>query len=268
MNRYSYVTSPEFGAYKRVANDPRSFAKKRKNRGRLGAVKLLLVSTSFFFMTLLGFQGVKIATHSPTFGVKTIEIKTASDRTGQVIRGLLEERRGQNLLLLDTGTIKDQLMRLSEVKEVVVRKEFPAKLKVEVVERVPFLMLKNHKYFLLDTEGEIINSSYQRFPEKVPLVYFDGGDIFNLLPLKELEKFILSKSFSNSLNIYFIEPYGITVVDENHKVFLGNENLEVRWKHYCSLKGKLMKRVGEVEYFDFRWDDRVYLKPASGGING
>jgi len=180
MNRYSYVTSPEFGAYKRVANDPRSFAKKRKNRGRLGAVKLLLVSTSFFFMTLLGFQGVKIATHSPTFGVKTIEIKTASDRTGQVIRGLLEERRGQNLLLLDTGTIKDQLMRLSEVKEVVVRKEFPAKLKVEVVERVPFLMLKNHKYFLLDKEGEIINSSYQRFPEKVPLVYFDGGDILNL----------------------------------------------------------------------------------------
>lgn len=265
MSRYTYVYSAK-GVYKRV-NNGEKVLKKRKHTAR-NILKTILLILIFSLSLLLSYKIIKYLTTSPTFEVKKIEIQAKSQRTKDMLKEISSKFLHKNLFLINPYKIKEELKKFPEFKEIVIKKEFPSTLVLIVTEKIPFLMLKNHKYILIDKNGDVIKTSFKKFKLDIPLIFFNGGDVLNLLPLKELNEFIHSSYYKKNMIIYFIEPFGITILDNNKKVFLGKTNLVKKWKYFLKIKKELSKNRESFEYIDLRFKDRAYLMPAQGGFNG
>ncbi len=266
MGRSSYIYSAGYnGMYKKIKSREKPFKK------RISQIKKIIKYSALLLLLMIFiFIAIKIFdffTKSPLFSLKEIKINVESQRTKEILSEILNNYKSKNLLLLNTYKIKEQIEKLPEVKEVIIKKEFPSSVRVEIKERIPFIMLKNHKYFLIDKEGYIIKTSYRKFKVDVPIVFFNGGDIFNLLPVEELKKFINSNYYKKDMVIYFIEPYGITVFDGNKKIFLGKEKIVENWEHYLWIKKNIFKGTDNYEYMDLRFNDRAYIMPINGGEN-
>ncbi len=265
MSRYTYVYSTKYGAYKKISNGEKALKKKKNTLRKIA--KFLIFTLIFSFSFLLVFKLVNYLTTSPSFEVKKIRINAKSQRTEEMLKEITSKYIGKNLFLINPYDIKDELKKLPEFKEIVVRKEFPSTLILTVEEKIPFLMLKNHKYLLIDKNGDVIKTSFKKFNIDVPLIFFNGGDVLNLIPYDELDKFIHSRYYKKDMIIYFIEPFGITVLENNKKIFLGKNNLLKKWDHFLALKKELKQSNTEFEYIDLRFDDRAYLMPVQGGLN-
>jgi len=267
MSRYTYVHSAQYGAYKRVINKKASFKKKKAR------VKYIIrYSITFLFMiafTMLFLKAYNFFTSHPMFSFKDIEIKTISERTENRLKGVLSEYKGKNFFLLNFEKLKKDMLAYPEVKEIVIKRKFPSTLSIFVKERVPFIILKNKEYYLLDVNGGIIDSSTDKFNVDVPVVFFSGGDILNLLPIEELRKLIESQYYHKDMKLYFIEPYGITVINKKKKIYLGEKDLVDKWKNYLWLKERVLKSSKNFSYIDLRLKNRIFCMPlGNGGNNG
>ncbi len=265
MNRYTYVYSTKYGVYKKVKNGEKSIKKKKSLLKKI--LKSLIIILIFTFAILLTSKLVIYLTTSPSFEVKKIIVRAESKRTEEMLKEITSKYFHKNLFLLNPYKIKEELKKLPEFKEIVIKKEFPSTLILTVKEKVPFLMLKNHKYILIDKNGDVIKTSFKKFKIDVPLIFFNGGDVLNLIPYRELDKFIHSRYYEKNMIIYYIEPFGITILRNNKKIFLGNENLVRKWENYLKIKNQLKKEGTDFEYIDLRFNNRAYLMPIQGGLN-
>jgi cell division protein FtsQ len=266
MNRSSYVYSAGYGGmYKKLKNREKPYKKRITQIKK--TIKYIIILSIIFVFIFIGSKIFSFFTSSPIFSLKEIKIDVKSQRTKEILSEVLDKYKNKNLFLLNTYKIKDQLGKFPEINEIVIKKEFPSSIVISVKERIPFIMLKNHKYFLIDRDGYIIKTSYRKFKVDVPIIFFNGGDIFNLLPVEELKKFISSEYYKKDMVIYFIEPYGITVFDGNKKIFLGKEKIVENWRHYLWIKKNIFKGTKKYEYIDLRFNDRAYIMPLNGGEN-
>ncbi|MDD5455349.1 MAG: cell division protein FtsQ/DivIB [Candidatus Ratteibacteria bacterium] len=218
-------------------------------------------------ITVILFAGIVIIyifIGSNLFLVKEIEILNSD----LIDKDDLWGWKDKNIFLVRVDSLMDKIKEIPEINYIVIKKELPNKLMVEVHEYIPSALLKENIKFAVSKEGVIFpfrgdaNKNY-------PLLIYEKRNKkegFQLgKPSRELEK-----AMKTYLAIKDIVPVGVINVKTDTEVFFLLKNLrtEIRMDseeyekeaHYLAV---LMEQLPSknVEYIDLRFGEDIPVKP-------
>jgi len=96
--------------------------------------------------------------NSKYFKVKSIDIQGSTHYKDEEIKVLIPEVIGANIFEINKKKDEETIRELNWVKEAELRKIFPDKVIIKLVERKPYLtIVYKDKYFLVDSEGVVLD---------------------------------------------------------------------------------------------------------------
>lgn len=102
--------------------------------------------------------GLNYFYNSKYFKVKSIDIQGSTHYKDEEIKVLIPEVIGANIFEINKKKDEETIRELNWVKEAELRKIFPDKVIIKLVERKPYLIIVyKDKYFLVDSEGVVLD---------------------------------------------------------------------------------------------------------------
>ncbi len=240
---------------------------RRKKRIR---IILAIVATAIVFYGVVNLKRflTSLLWNIKTFKVKEVLITPYSARP--LITGLLEIETGRNLLFLDIDALREQIIKIREVENCIIRKVYPSTLEIEVVLRKPWIILENGKdIFFVDRAGKILSTP--EISENLLRVQginvkhnsIETQEMWKLEVLKEIEKwynFYNLQKYFNLGSIRIIKPTEIILNStDTGKGFILNTNISERFDKLKTVLKELEKNSTEWEYIDLRFQ-HPYVK--------
>lgn len=171
---------------KKVNNRKRKISEVRRRR-RIRFVILTVVLIGVIWL------GVSVY-NSDYFLVKQVKIKGNKHLSAKHITQLADIEKGERLLRVPTGKIRDKIEGESWVKDAYVRRSLPDTIEIEVQERQPVVIIDNNKNKVLIDDEYIVAG------------YCDRVEAYDLPAIKELPigklplgKKVKSSSFDNAM---------------------------------------------------------------------
>lgn len=270
-----------YSSYRSRANDlfyePMYFQRKREIRRtqkkrirkkislKYGHILLfLLIMVGIFYL----FQKLYISLISWDYlNIREIEVICSREDTQKEIQDKLSEQNLGNILLADIGHLQQRIKDHQWIKEVQIRKIFPASLRIEIAEREPVAVLQTEGLYLIDEEGHLLekidsaenlsfpvlidSDNFQKsYEEKLRLAW----ECLKSTSASEREKIkALDLSYFGWVTLYFKGDDTRLVLDYGNFA----QGLEFFYEHGNNFKA----RFGPLEYVDLRFQDRLYIKP-------
>ena len=103
---------------------------------------------------------------SPYFSVREIRVRGGDRVSGNVIVGVAGLRQGMNIWQIDPAAIEKKIAKLPWVRRVLVRRDFPRRITIDVEERIPRAIVALRRLYYVDSYGEVFKE-------------VDGGDNMN-----------------------------------------------------------------------------------------
>jgi len=240
--------------------------KKIQRKIKLKFVHLLL---AFFLLTgifLLIQQTYLFLISWNYLKVKNIEVFCPKTDLQEEIKEFLQGKEMGNILLLNIEHLQNLLEDNRWVKNVYIRKIFPASLKIEIEERKPTAVIQKENFYLVDKEGVLLEKidrqDYSYLPLLVDSNNFqkDFKDKFNLA-WACLDN--LAPSQKDEIEMIDLSDYGnvsIKLKGLEMKLKLGCDRFSEKLSFFQKYLFKLEK-FRPLEYVDLRFEDRIYLKP-------
>jgi hypothetical protein len=157
------------------------------------ALHLLL---SLVVLTVLGFAGY-YAIHSSLFPLQRIDIQPLSEgyplRVDEV-EALLQLPKGKaNLFDIELKPIEARLMKHPWVKGVILGKQFPDQLAVQIIERKPIALIspgvaKDGRIYYLEEDGAVFDEKSVTYTRDLPI--FSGFSPKDQAQLQRLSQFV------------------------------------------------------------------------------
>lgn len=92
---------------------------------------------------------------NPYFAVREIQVRGGDKVGGNEIVAIAGLRHGMNIWKIDPPAIEKKIAKLAWVRRVLVRREFPRRVVVEVEERIPKAMVAMGKLYYVDIDGAV-----------------------------------------------------------------------------------------------------------------
>ncbi|MBN1274543.1 MAG: FtsQ-type POTRA domain-containing protein [Candidatus Aminicenantes bacterium] len=246
---------------------PKSLRKKIRRRSKITCRKILfffVLTAALFFIVQ---QTCFLLYQWKTLNVKEIKITCLRSTTRETAERLIRGQVLGNILLLDTGRLRDILAEYAWIRTVQIRKILPNTLEINIEERTPVALLKEDAFHLIDKEGIVLESLGTRNKTHLPLLV-DGGNFEKNRKEKIGQAINLLRSLKTEDRdlidvIDLSEPFNIKAIlkEQRLKLILGKHKFSERLDRYRSLAAGLKQKFGKLEYIDLRFDDRIYLKP-------
>ncbi|MBS1959620.1 MAG: FtsQ-type POTRA domain-containing protein [Bdellovibrionales bacterium] len=152
---------------------------------------------SVLVLTVLGYAGYS-AVHSNLFALQRIDIQPFSDgyplRVDEV-EALLQLPKGNtNLFELDLKPIETRLLKQPWIKGVILGKQFPGQISVQVIERKPVALVNSGspdsqgKIFYLEEDGTLFDERSVTYARELPIL--SGFSAQNKELLQRLSSFV------------------------------------------------------------------------------
>ena len=132
-------------------NRRRDRGNQRYRRYMIGVVTVAVLACG----VVLGLLG---AYHSQLFEIKRVTVSGVEHLTSEDMQALAAVEEGETLLRVDTGAIRNSLLRDAWVDDVVVRREFPDTLAIDVTERTVAAVVEVPTQDATDTKAWAIAS--------------------------------------------------------------------------------------------------------------
>jgi len=205
------------------------------------------------------------------FAVKTVLLDCRVESARVELEAALAGSRLGNIFLLDIGRLKDALERHRWVGEAVIRRDFPATLRIEIRERRPAAVIDAAGGLrLISRDGVILGS-----PEAAP-----GADLPLLLEGEGFrsgcdEKLALAWACFDALDPELrsrverldLSEFGNAVLvlrGDPTRLILGADRFAEKLALYLEAETWLKGRLGELAYVDLRlFQDRMTVKQAA-----
>jgi cell division protein FtsQ len=156
------------------------------------------------------------AAWSPLMDVDTVRVVGAHRTSPDVVRNVSKVKRGDPLLTVDTDAVRGRVDRLPTVKSVTVRRSWPSRVVITIVERVPVVAIaRPGRYDLVDLDGVLVET-VTALPKDTPPLAFPGEptrdvvvatvDLLRALP-PELRRYVrdLASTATGSLSFRFAD---------------------------------------------------------------
>ncbi len=208
--------------------------------------------------------GVKMVTRS--FPVRNIIISGNYHlESGEIMREV-KTSYGRDLMRLSLDKVEKRLKQKSWIKTVLLRKQFPDTLMINVSEAVPRALLRREtKLYILDSDGKILEQIEDESTPFLPVVVDidpknDRGGVLEALKLVDTldrEDFLSRKE---SVEI-MMKPYGLVLHMDGEYIKVGYGGYDEKLRRWRDLEAEIRKQDIPVDYVDLRYENEVVVKP-------
>lgn len=213
-----------------------------------------------------------------TFRVDRIRLVGCKYLDGKEVQALIRNAFPQNLMLLDAHELCRRMRNFSWVKDVTVRKVFPDRLYLQVVEREPVGIARMDKLWVFDESGvfleEYIPARHQ-VDNPVLAGLHEISDPMapddNLERIRRYSDFLreidqgsspLSRKLSE-VDLNDLTDLVVIPLEGTPRVHLGHEKLSSRLHRYFTIIGRATEENGPISEVDMRLDDKVIVRPLA-----
>jgi cell division protein FtsQ len=204
-------------------------------------------------------------------------VRLSTGEVEQLSHGLY----GTNILLADLDTFRRTLLESPWVADVSLRRLLPSTIEVAVVERQPFGVSRlGTALYLIDRGGTVIDEFGPQYAEfDLPIVDGlvraprDGRPAIDPARAALAARLVdalrddpeLSRRVSQ-IDVSDLRNAVVLLDDDPALLYLGEERFRERLEAYTEIAAALRQRVADIDYVDLRFDERLYVKPRSGGL--
>ncbi len=191
---------------------------------------------------------------SDFFYVDEIQVEGNNEILKKDIISKLDEFKNKPIVYVNTNLLVSNISSDARVKEVIIKKSYPNKLKVYIEERKPLAyVMNNDKLFAVD-ENLNIFTSYDELDNKgLPIVYYNNKDEENDISMivKSLSK---SSLYPLSSEIYKQDDKYVIVLSDGVKVYVKKDVSIKKLNQGYIVYNKEKEQNNSMEYIDLRFE--------------
>lgn len=191
---------------------------------------------------------------SDFFYVDEIQVEGSNEILKKDIISKLDEFKNKPIVYVNTNLLVSNISSDARVKEVIIKKSYPNKLKVYIEERKPLAyVMNNDKLFAVD-ENLNIFTSYDELDNKgLPIVYYNNKDEENDISMivKSLSK---SSLYPLSSEIYKQDDKYVIVLSDGVKVYVKKDVSIKKLNQGYIVYNKEKEQNNSMEYIDLRFE--------------
>jgi cell division protein FtsQ len=237
---------------------------------RLVAACVLLVFALYYL------AGRVLSAEALTINTITVSGNARISR-GEVI-ALIDGLRGDNMLTADLETWRQRLLASPWVADAAMRRVFPGTLAVAISERQPLGIARIHDaLYLVDQRGTVIDEYGPNYAE-LDLPIIDGlaaHDMTDGTLVDESRAALAGRLLGDlsrrpdlarrvsQIDVTDSRDAVVILRNDTAMVRVGDEHFVPRLQAYLQLAPALRDRIPQIDYVDLRFDERVYVRPAS-----
>ena len=191
---------------------------------------------------------------SDFFYVDEIQVEGNNEILKKDIISKLDEFKNKPIVYVNTNLLVSNISSDARVKEVIIKKSYPNKLKLYIEERKPLAyVMNNDKLFAVD-ENLNIFTSYDELDNKgLPIVYYNNKDEENDISMivKSLSK---SSLYPLSSEIYKQDDKYVIVLSDGVKVYIKKDVSIKKLNQGYIVYNKEKEQNNSMEYIDLRFE--------------
>lgn len=191
---------------------------------------------------------------SDFFYVDEIQIEGSNEILKKDIISKLDEFKNKSIVYVNTNLLVSNISSDARVKEVIVKKSYPNKLKVYIEERKPLAyVMNNDKLFAVDENLNIFTSYDELDNKSLPIVYYNNKDEENDISMivKSLSK---SSLYPLSSEIYKQDDKYVIVLSDGVKVYVKKDVSIKKLNQGYIVYNKEKEQNNSMEYIDLRFE--------------
>jgi cell division protein FtsQ len=225
-----------------------------------------------------GYRGTSLVLHATALQVRRITVHGNVRISSGEVQAIVDGLRGSSILTADLTGYRRRLMESPWVADVAMRRVLPSTVEVFVSERRPMGLCRlGSALYLIDPNGTLIDEFGPQYAEfDLPII--DGlvrapntgqptiDEARAELAARVIEALSARKDIAQRISqIDVRDPHDAVVLlqDDAALLHLGEEKFLERVQSYVDLAPALRQRVPDIDYVDLRFDERVYVRPAS-----
>ena len=221
------------------------------------------------------YRGATMAAHAHVLTVDRIIVSGNERLSKGDVMAVLSGLRGESLLFTNLDGWRRRLLASPWVKDAALRRSLPATIEVAVLERSPVGVARmNGELYLVDERGVIIDQFGPQYADlDLPIIdgLSAGGESMADEARAELAARVITAvrtrpALAKRLSqVDVTDGHNATVILSGDPAVLelGDDQFVPRLESYLSLAPTLHERVADIDYVDLRFDDRIYVRPAS-----
>jgi cell division protein FtsQ len=215
--------------------------------------------------------GVKLAARS--FPVRNIMISGNYHLDELEIMNEVKTSYGRDLLRLSLDEVETRLKQKAWIRTVLLRKQFPDTLMINVSEAVPRALIRREaQMYLVDSDGNVLERIEDESTPFLPVIVGidpenDRGGVLESLKLIDTldrEDFLSRKE---SVEI-MIKPYGLVLIMDGEYIKVGYGRYDEKLRRWRDLEAEIRKQDIPVDYVDLRYENEVIVKPLNKARKG
>ena len=206
---------------------------------------------------------VLLTTYKPQFNffknlnlnIKKIKIENNSIVETSDIKDRLDFLYQENLFFLNIQEIENNLKNESFIDSFSVKKIYPNKIKLIIVEKTPIAILQyKKKKFFISNKGNLVNFKNIKFYNDLPLVFGNGKNFYTLYSSLKNIRFPIKKIKS----FYYFESGRWDLIMHDDKIVkLPIKNYLLSLQNFMKLENN--SDFNNYEMFDYRITDQLIL---------
>jgi cell division protein FtsQ len=225
-----------------------------------------------------GYRATALVLHASGLQIRRISVHGNVRLSSGDVQAIVDGLRGSNILVADLAGYRRRLMESPWVADVELRRVLPSTIEVFVSERRPMGLCRlGNALYLVDPHGTLIDEFGPQYSEfDLPIIdglsrLPDSGqptidEVRAELAARVLEALSARKDIAqrvSQLDVADAHDAVLLLQNDVALLHLGEEKFLERVQSYVDLAPALRQRVPNIDYVDLRFDERVYVRPAT-----
>lgn len=238
-----------------------SIGRVRKHRHGINiAWKPVLKAVIFIvFMLLFSFFSSQIK-NAAYFPVRDVKIFGAQHVDHDGVQKIISPMISEGFFGVDVDKIKERILQLPWVAQVVVRRVWPDLVVVAINEKKPVALWNNNN--LLSSAGELFTPDMTTYPVGLPQLAGPAGEQILMAQYYAKMNSILMPLHSKITRLELTPSMAWSLTLENGmKLSIGHKDILTRLNHFVKVYPKIVgDRVSDVEYIDLRYPNGMAVR--------
>ena len=226
-----------------------------------------------------GYRGMALVAGAPALQVSHLVVKGHERLAVGEVLALVEGLRGQNILGVRIEDWQQRLLASPWVERATIRRVLPSTIEIAVSERVPMGIGRvGTALYLIDGKGVIVDEYGPSYVDlDLPIIDGlataprDGAALIDFTRAEFARRVIAAFATRpemarriSQLDVSDLHNAIVILDDDTALLRLGDTDFVERLQQYIDLQPALRERMANIDYVDLRFDERVYVRPASG----
>ncbi len=211
------------------------------------------------FMSLFSFFLIQTK-NAEFFSIRNVKIFGAEHIDHEIIKKIISPMIDQGFFGVDVDKIKERILQLPWVAQVVVRRVWPDVVAIAVKEKKPIALWNDNS--LLSSEGELFAPEATTYPVGLPQLAGPAGEQILMAQYYAKMNSILMPLHSKITRLELTPSmaWGLTL-DNGMKLSIGHKDILTRLNHFVKVYPKIVgDRGSDVEYIDLRYPNGMAVR--------